>query len=135
VRRIFVDTSGFVALRNASEAEHDEARRAMTSLLRENVQLFTSNYIFAETYTALLVRAGRDEALNWGMTFRFGRAVEIVRADQEIEEEAWSILEDHGDKAWSYVDATSFALMAREDVDEAFALDRHFRQRGLRVIP
>jgi predicted nucleic acid-binding protein len=33
------------------------------------------------------------------------------------------------------VDATSFALMAREGVTEAFAFDRNFRQRGLTVIP
>jgi len=39
------------------------------------------------------------------------------------------------DNTKASADATSFALMAREDVDEAFALDRHFRQRGLRVIP
>jgi len=47
---------------------------------------------------------------------------------------AWSILEDHTDKRWSYVDATSFALIEREGISEAFAFDRHFAQRGLRLV-
>lgn len=37
--------------------------------------------------------------------------------------------------SWSYVDATSFTLMERLGIDAAFALDRHFAQRGFRVVP
>jgi predicted nucleic acid-binding protein len=33
------------------------------------------------------------------------------------------------------VDATSFALMEREGLREAFCFDRHFAQRGLTVVP
>lgn len=135
MRRVFVDTSAFVALRNRAEREHDPARQTLRELVRERVALFTSNYVFSETYTALLVRVGRAEAIEWGRRFRAGSAVELVRIDADVEEDAWSILEQHGDKRWSHVDATSFALMAREGVDEAFSLDVNFAQRGLRIVP
>lgn len=135
MRRVFVDTGAFVALRNAREAEHASARRTLRALLDDGVGLFTSNYVFAETYTALLVRVGRDEAITWGSAFRAGTAIELVRVDAELDDSAWSILTAHHDKDWSYVDATSFALMAREATDEAFAFDRHFAQRGLRTHP
>ena len=79
MRRVFVDTGAFVALRNRSEQEHEAARQALASLVSGRVPLFTSNYIFAETYTALLVRAGRDEAIEWGRRFRAGEAIELVR--------------------------------------------------------
>ena len=59
MRSVFVDTSAFVALRNAAEAEHEPARAALSGLLAEGAALYTSNYVFAETYTALLVRVGR----------------------------------------------------------------------------
>src|SRR3954447_14012877 len=114
MRSVFVDTSAFVALRNSSEAEHERARLALTDLIAEGVALFTSNYVFAETYTALLVRVGRGEAVEWGRRFRASGAIELVRLDEEIEGEAWKILESHGDKLWSYVDATSFALIERD---------------------
>lgn len=135
MRSVFVDTSAFVALRNAAEVEHSRAREALSGLLSEGVSLFTSNYVFAETYTALLVRVGRAEAIEWGRRFRASGAIELVRLEQDVEGEAWEILERHGDKRWSYVDATSFALLEREGSDEAFAFDAHFGQRGLRVVP
>ena len=135
MRRVFVDTSAFVALRNRGEREHEAARAALSSLLAERASLVTSNYVFSETYTALLVRAGRHEAVRWGAHFRGAESIELVRVDEQIEDEAWSILESHDDKTWSHVDATSFALMQREAIDDAFAFDNHFSQRGLTVIP
>ena len=135
MRSVFVDTSAFVALRNEAEAEHRRARSALSELIAEGAMLFTSNYVFAETYTALLVRVGRQEAIEWGRRFRAGEAVELVRLERDVEDEAWEILERHGDKRWSYVDATSFALIERHGGGEAFAFDTHFDQRGLRVLP
>ncbi|MDX6697988.1 MAG: uncharacterized protein QOE65_1385 [Solirubrobacteraceae bacterium] len=134
MRRVFVDTSAFVAARNAREREHGAARRAFANLAAERAALFTSNYVVVETYTALLKRAGRAEAIEWGRRVRAGAALEVVRVEEPVEDEAWAILESHDDKTWSYVDATSFALMAREETDEALAFDAHFAQRGLRVV-
>jgi predicted nucleic acid-binding protein len=135
VRSVFVDTSAFVALRNASEAEHESAREALSGLIAEGAALFTSNYVFAETYTALMVRVGRREAIEWGRRFRRGGAIDLVRLDRATDERAWEILEQHDDKRWSYVDATSFALIEREEGAAAFAYDAHFVQRGLEVFP
>jgi uncharacterized protein len=134
LRRVFVDTSAFVALRNRGEREHDAARVALSSLISARASLITSNYVFSETYTALLLRTGRDEAIQWGRRFRSGEAIEMVRIDEPVEQEAWSILESHADKRWSHVDATSFALMEREGITEAFAFDHHFAQRGLTLV-
>jgi predicted nucleic acid-binding protein len=135
MRSVFVDTSAFVALRNRSEAEHAAARDALVGLLAEGAALFTSNYVFAETYTALMVRVSRKEAIEWGNRFRRGGAIDLVRLDRPTEERAWEILEQHDDKQWSYVDATSFALIERDGGSAAFAFDTHFLQRGLRVVP
>jgi uncharacterized protein len=135
MRSVFIDTSAFVALRNRSEAEHLRARAALADLIAQGVALFTSNYVFAETYTALMVRVGREEAIEWGRRFRAGGAIDLVHLDRLTEERAWEILERHDDKRWSYVDATSFALIEREGEGEAFAFDGHFAQRGLRVLP
>ena len=135
MRSVFVDTSAFVALRNAAEAEHERARAALSALLTEGTALFTSNYVFAETYTALMVRVGRAEAIEWGRRFRASGAIELVRIEQDVEGEAWEILERYDDKRWSYVDATSFALLERGGEGDAFAFDSHFAQRGLQVVP
>jgi predicted nucleic acid-binding protein len=135
MRTVFVDTSAFVALRNSAEREHRRARVALGELIAAEVALYTSNYVFAETYTALMVRVGRAEAIEWGRRFRAGTAIELVRAEEDVDAAAWEILERHDDKGWSYVDATSFALIERDGGGEAFAFDVHFAQRGLRVLP
>ena len=97
--------------------------------------MFTSSYVFSETYTALLVRVGRREAIEWGRQMRAGTAIEIVTIDGEVADDAWRLLEEHADKTWSHVDATSFALMDRERSTAAFAFDRHFEQRRPQGIP
>jgi predicted nucleic acid-binding protein len=135
VNRVFVDTSAFVALRNSAEREHTAARRAFAGLVDHRTPLFTSSYVFSETYTALLVRVGRDEAIGWGRAMRAGTAIEIVPVDDEVLEAAWRLLEQHDDNHWSHVDATSFALIQREKATTAFAFDRHFKQGGLNVVP
>lgn len=135
MRSVFVDTSAFIALLHEEEAEHEQARAAIEHLISDRVPLFTSNFVFAETYTVLLTRVSRAVAVNWGRRFRVGSAIELVRVDEEIEEAAWQILESYDDKSWSYVDATSFALLEREGSAEAFAFDAHFAQRGLLVFP
>lgn len=135
MRKVFVDTSAFVALRNRAEREHEAARAALPALVAARALLFTSNYVFAETYTALLIRVGRTEAIEWGRRFRASEAIELIRIDEPVEQDAWSILESHADKSWSYVDATSFALMESEGTVEAFAFDHHFAQRGLTLLP
>jgi uncharacterized protein len=134
LKKVFVDTSAFVALRNSAEHEHVAARAALSALVSERALLCTSNYVFAETYTALLVRVSRNEAIEWGRRFRAGEAIELIRVEESLEDEAWSILESHADKQWSYVDATSFALMEREGIRTALAFDRHFAQRGLTLV-
>ncbi len=135
MRSVFVDTSAFVALRNESEVEHRAARAALKELIEGGAALYTSNYVFAETYTALMVRINRAEAIEWGRRFRAGGAIDLVHLDRAAEERAWEILEQHDDKRWSYVDATSFALLERGGGEEAFAFDAHFAQRGLSVLP
>ena len=135
MKSVFIDTSAFVALRNSSEAEHERARSALADLISDGVALFTSNYVFAETYTALMVRVGRGEAIEWGRRFRDGGAIDLVHLDRPTEERAWEILERYEDKRWSYVDATSFALLERGGESCAFAFDAHFSQRGLQLVP
>jgi predicted nucleic acid-binding protein len=134
-RPVFLDTGAFVAMRRDDERQHGRALATIASLVTERARLVTTNYVFAETYAALLVRVGRHAAIEFGREFRSGKTFDLIRVDEELEESAWAILESHDDKLWSYVDATSFALMEREGITTAFAFDQHFAQRGLDVLP
>jgi predicted nucleic acid-binding protein len=50
--------------------------------------------------------------------------------DDELEDEAWRWLRRHDERPYSFVDATSFALMRRERIRRALAFDGDFAAAG-----
>ncbi len=56
--------------------------------------------------------------------------VDVVHIPPDIEEEAWRWLERHDERAYSFVDATSFAVMRRRGLLEALAFDGDFTAAG-----
>jgi predicted nucleic acid-binding protein len=57
--------------------------------------------------------------------------VETVRVDAKTEADAWAWLRRHDEREYSFVDATSFAVMRRRRVREALAFDGDFNAAGL----
>lgn len=109
---------------------------AFRSLVKERARLFTTNFVFDETYTLILTRLGRARALCWGESLKQGRLVQLLRIGEEHEARAWEIIREFSDKDFSYTDATSFAITESLGVEEALSLDAHFHQYGqLRVHP
>jgi predicted nucleic acid-binding protein len=56
--------------------------------------------------------------------------VTIQHADESIEAEAWQWLRRHDEREYSFVDATTFALMRRYRILEALAFDSDFSAAG-----
>jgi len=124
---IFVDTSFWVATIAANDANHREA----TQLAREaSDRLVASNHVRGETWTFLNRRYGHAPAVSFvdalGRTARL--RVEFVSRD--LEDEALRWLRRHDEREYSFVDATSFALMRSLRVREALAFDGDFAAAG-----
>ena len=92
--------------------------------------LFTTNFVVAETYALINARRGHRAARAWLRDFD----LEIVRVSEDDEAGARDILFRHDDKAYSYTDATSFAVMERRGVRLALAFDEHFAQYGFELL-
>jgi len=60
--------------------------------------------------------------------------IEIVEIDKEIYKEAWNLYSSRNDKEWSLTDCTSFIVMNRRRITEAFTSDRHFEQAGFKIL-
>lgn len=133
---VLVDSSAFLSLEDATEQAHTSTTRALRELVSARTRLLTTNFVFDEAYTLILTRLGRSRAVRWGESFRAGSLIQILRVDDEHERRAWEIIVSFEDKDLSYTDATSFAVAESLGIDEAFSLDRHFREYGrLRVLP
>ncbi|HKY09277.1 MAG TPA: PIN domain-containing protein [Candidatus Binatia bacterium] len=125
-----VDTSAIYALLARQDANHHKALTVLRSLPRRGLTPVLSNFIVAETHALLLSRMGSKVARDWLMKQIW--TIEAVTASDE--KKAKEIIERYDDKTFSYTDATSFALMDRLEIKEAFAFDVHFLQYGLKLL-
>jgi predicted nucleic acid-binding protein len=125
-----VDTSAVYALLDRNDANHRKAVTLLRVLQRRSLMPVLSNFIVAECHALLLSRLGPKIAREWLMK-QIWPIEPITMSD---EKKAREIIERYEDKNFSYTDATSFALMERLGIREAFAFDNHFRQYGLRLL-
>ena len=133
MRRVFVDTGGFVALLVAEDRMHDRAEALFASASRERWVLVTTNAVVIETYSVLLARArdGRRVAIAFLDAVQASAGaliVEPIRGDDEAN--AAALVRAHQDKSYSLCDALSFVVMERLTIADAIAFDRHFREYG-----
>jgi predicted nucleic acid-binding protein len=125
---IFVATSFWVAARNRRDAHHEEAAALLRAHADHN--LVTSNQVRGETWTYLRRRAGHPAATSFLDMLEHSPRVTLLRIDEEQEETALGWLRRHDEREYSFVDATSFALMRALRIREALAFDGDFQAAG-----
>ena len=126
MKPVFVDTSAFYAALNRRDRFHPEAASLFERATVEEWRLVTSNFVLAETHALILTRMSRELATAWLRNI----PAMIARISRDDEQAALRIILDYRDKAFSYCDATSFAVITRLRIRSAMAFDRHFRQYG-----
>ena len=132
-RRVFVDTSAYLALLDREDSHHAEAAAILTWLADHRFRQFTTNILVIETHALLLSSLGHSRARRFLEDIPKSNTV-IVRASFRDEERAKAILFKYTDKDFSFADAISFTIMERLGVSLAFTFDRHFAQYGLTMV-
>ncbi len=129
---IFVDSSHWIAEFLPRDALHTEAmERARLTASRP---LVTSNLVLGETWTFLCRRANHRLACRWLDGVLGSITVRVEAIDGALEEEAWAWLRVHDERSYSFVDATSFALMRRRRITDALAFDGDFAAAGFNEL-
>lgn len=123
----FVDTSFWIALMSARDRNHADARALAEAGLGP---LLTSNHVLGETWTFVRRRHGHDQAVAAVRRLRDVPSLTILHADAEVEDDAWRWLARRDEREYSFVDATSFAVMRRRRMREALAFDGDFSAAG-----
>ena len=123
----FVDTSFWIGLAVPADRRHAEALLLWHGDRRP---LRTSNLVAGETWTWLKRRAGHTDAFNFITMLRQSERVSVATVDAAVDQRAWEWLARHDERSYSYVDATSFEIMRRERITEAFAFDGDFSAAG-----
>jgi predicted nucleic acid-binding protein len=132
VTRVFVDTSGLLALLVPSDECHARATKAFERLREQEAGLLTSSYVLLETYSLLGRRFGPDAV----QRFRDGFAplLKVVWVDSGLHEAGLDLLLASRRRVLSLTDAVSIALIGREGCEEVFASDPHLKVEGARLL-
>lgn len=123
----FVDTSFWIALQSQRDHNHAAAR----SLLERGLgPLLTTNHVIGETWTVSRRLRGHAGAVAALRAVRAVSTLTVLHVEADVEQDAWRWLDRRDEREYSFVDATSFALMRRRRMREAFAFDGDFTAAG-----
>ena len=123
----FVDTSFWIGLRFRRDGRHDDARRIWESGVGA---LLTTNLVLGETWTFLSRKAGHGRAVEFLDAVQRLENLTVRHVDDDLGADAWRWLRRHDERPYSYVDATSFALMRKLRLRQALAFDGDFAAAG-----
>ena len=129
---IFADTSFFVGYVMRRDSRHADAHALSDRFV--NWPVATSELVLGETWTTLRNRIGHVATVSWIDTVRALPATTIHRIDDPLADEAWSWLRRHDERPYSFVDATSFALMRKLRITDALAFDGDFAAAGFNEL-
>jgi uncharacterized protein len=129
---IFVDTSFWVAGASRRERRH---REALDLIETHGAQpLLTSNHVRGETWTFLNRRYGHRVALDYLDRLERSQHFAVAFVGEELEAQALRWLRRHDEREYSFVDATSFALMRSLKIRRALAFDDDFAAAGFEEL-
>ena len=131
---VFADTAAWLALINKSDTMHKKAKKIRDSLLTHNARFVVTDYVIVEIANSLSRIPFRESAIHLIKSMTASRNIEIVEIDKTVYGEAWELYSGRTDKEWSLTDCTSFIIMNRNRITEAFTSDRHFEQSGFTIL-
>ena len=132
---LFGDSAGWLAMYDVRDKYHLAAYRSFHALLDQRVSFLVTDFVIAETLTLMQGRLGHRKTVEFGEWLLNAPQVQQVRLDIDLWNEAWHLFKKYDDKEFSFTDCTSFVVMRREHVVDAFTFDHHFTQMGFRLWP
>lgn len=132
-RRVFIDSSAYLALLDEDDEHHAAAAPLVHRLIEQRYRQYTTNVLLIESHALLLSTLGVARA-NQFLKDMQGSNTAVIRVRAQDEERAKQILFRYTDKDFSFADAISFVVMERLGITQTFTFDRHFAQYGFTVL-
>lgn len=136
--KIIVDTSAWLAYALSNEKQHKEIVDFFIRGRDEGTVFLTSNDIVDETVTRLLYDKNHHVASEFIKLIQESIKKKILAqlwTDEQIQHEAFDILDKYKDHKLSLTDATTIAIVHRFKLDAVLTLDSDFKNVGVRSLP
>lgn len=127
MRKVFVDTGAWYALKNKKERDHTGVVNFFKALPSRGIICYTSDYVIDEAITLTRARLNNHElAGTLAEELLSEKAAVIIYAAPRYLRRALEIYTKYTDQHFSFTDCTSFAIMEDLGIKEALAFDSHF---------
>ena len=133
LKKIFVDTSAFIALADQSE-DHHASLIGLVSSLPHSIKMVTTNFVLDETITRLRALLGVDVAYDFAQKLMKLPQYHLVTIESKIFLAALEMMKKYKDKTFSFTDCTSFVVMHSLKLQYAMSLDSDFQKAGFILI-
>ena len=134
MRRVFADSSYWIALLNPRDELHVKARGAARTYASDRV--VTSEMVLVEFLNAFSDRGPRlrRAAAQAIRSLQSAASVVVIPQTSDQFEQALRRYDGRPDKSWSLTDCASFLIMETERIDSALTYDQHFAQAGFQAL-
>jgi predicted nucleic acid-binding protein len=132
MKRIFADTSYWIALVNPRDQLHEKAISVTKQLA--SVTVLTTEMVLVELLNSFSDSPFRAAVGGMVAKLRQGQNLRIVPQTPAQFESALRRYQRAADKSWSLTDCASFEVMDAESIEVALTYDRHFAQAGFEML-
>lgn len=135
--KVFIDTSAWMAYYLSDEPDHIRIKNLVKGFIKEHTAIVTSNDIIDETVTNFIYIKPKIAVkfVEFIQKAIAGNAVTQLWVDEEIQNEAFGLVQKFLEHKLSLTDATSIVLMNRFNIDTVISLDSDFKKAGLKTLP
>lgn len=125
---VFIDTGIFVALHNADDSFNLRSKELVGQALSGDFgRMYTSDYVIDEAVSTALVRTRKYElAQDLGSHIISSARITKIFVNEEIFQNAWKKFVALKEKALSFTDCTSLAIMETKKIKQILSFDSDF---------
>ena len=132
MKRVFVDTSAFMAVLYEADPHHSMALSLWQQSLEGDTVFYTSNYVLVETHSLLQNRFGSSASKLF--EDEIVPILDVLWVEKDIHRAGMASVISAGRRNLSLVDCVSFELMRAHRLKYCFAFDRHFAEQGFAAL-
>lgn len=136
--KIFVDTSAWISYLGSDQPKHLNIKSLIKQSFKDSVVICTSNDVIDETTTRFIYDTNikiTQEFINLIKTSSRINSLVQLWVDEQVQAEAFEIVEKFAEHKLSLTDATSIVLMKRFNIETVISLDSDFKKVGIKTLP
>ncbi|MBI4039032.1 type II toxin-antitoxin system VapC family toxin [Candidatus Daviesbacteria bacterium] len=136
--KIFIDTSAWISYFGSDQPKHINIKSLIKQFTKDGVVISTSNDVIDETVTRLIYDTNIKIVKKFTNLIRNSikhNSLVQLWVDEQIQGEAFEIVDKFSEHKLSLTDATSIVLINRFNIDTVISLDSDFKKVGIKTLP